>query len=59
MGLSYRYPFQDRSGSEVAPQDWMATDWDAYQGNAAGVIAAVERFLKAIANRRQRERGPF
>ncbi|MEO7033614.1 MAG: hypothetical protein ABI548_07045 [Polyangiaceae bacterium] len=55
--VSYRYPFRDSNGLDVAPVDWTATDWDAYQGNAAGVIAAVDRFLGAVENRRQRARG--
>lgn len=54
-GVSYRYPFRDAvSGNEVAPTDWTSTEWDAYQGNAAGVIAAIERFLRAVENRRRR-----
>ena len=55
--VSYRYPFRDSRGRAVAPQDWSATDWDVYQGNAAGVAAAIERFLRAVENRRQRARG--
>ena len=55
--VSYRYPFLDSNGKDVAPVDWTATDWDAYQGNAAGVVAAVDRFLRAVENRRQRARG--
>ncbi len=56
--VSYRYPFLDAGGKDVAPRDWTTTDWDAYQGNAAGVIAAIERFLRAVENRRQRSRSP-
>jgi hypothetical protein len=54
--VSYRYPFRDSAGRTLAPQDWTTTDWDAYQGNAAGVVAALERFLRAVDNRRQRTR---
>jgi hypothetical protein len=50
--VSYRYPFRDNVGNDIAPVDWTEADWDAYQGNAAGVIAAVERFLRAVENRR-------
>ena len=52
---SYRYPFQDH-GVEVAPVDWTAADWDAYQGNFVGVVASVDRFLRLVENRRQRGR---
>jgi hypothetical protein len=55
--VSYRYPFRDAGGKDVAPRDWTAGDWDAYQGNAAGVAAAVDRFLRSVENRRQRARG--
>jgi hypothetical protein len=55
---SYRYPFRDDAGRDVAPMDWSVTDWDAYQGNAAGVAAAIERFLRAVENRRKRGRAP-
>jgi hypothetical protein len=55
--VSYRYPFRDSAGKDVAPRDWTSTEWDAYQGNATGVAAAVERFLRALDNRRQRWRG--
>jgi hypothetical protein len=54
---SYRYPFRDATGHDVAPQDWGRADWDAYQGNAAGVTAALDRFIRAVENRRQRARG--
>jgi len=54
-GVSYRYPFHDAAkGEDVAPTDWTATEWDAYQGNATGAIAAIERFLRAVENRRKR-----
>lgn len=49
---SYRYPFVDGSGKDVAPVDWTETDWDAYQGNAPGIVAAAGRFLSALENRR-------
>ena len=55
--VSYRYPFRDNAGKDVAPRDWTAADWDSYQGNAAGVASAIERFIRAIENRRQRSRG--
>jgi hypothetical protein len=54
--VSYRYPFRDSTGRDLAPQDWTTADWDAYQGNAAGVAAVIERFLRAVDNRRQRAR---
>jgi hypothetical protein len=54
--VSYRYPFRDSSGQDIAPVDWTPTDWDAYQGNVAGVVASVDRFLRAVENRRQRAR---
>jgi hypothetical protein len=54
--VSYRYPFRDANGLDVAPRDWTTADWDAYQGNAAGVAAAIDRFLRAVDNRRQRTR---
>lgn len=54
-GVSYRYPFHDgEEGEDVAPTDWTAAQWDAYQGNALGVAAAIDRFLKAVDNRRRR-----
>ena len=53
---SYRYPFQDE-GKDVAPADWTTSKWDAYQGNVAGVVAAIERFLRAIEKRRLGGRG--
>jgi hypothetical protein len=54
-GVSYRYPFQDAAtGEDIAPMDWTTAEWDAYQGNATGVIAAIERFLKAVENCRRR-----
>lgn len=56
--VSYRYPFRDGTGRDVAPVDWTSTDWDAYQGNAAGVVASVDRLLRAVENCRQRARGP-
>ncbi len=56
--VSYRYPFVDTAGQEIAPVDWTATDWDAYQGNFAGVVAAIDRFLRAVEGRRQRGRTP-
>jgi hypothetical protein len=45
------------NGLDVAPCDWRAADWDAYQGNAIGIAAAIDRFLKAVDNRRLRGRG--
>jgi hypothetical protein len=54
--VSYRYPFRDSSGKEVAPRDWSATEWDAYQGNAPGAAAAIDRFLRSVENRRLRSR---
>jgi hypothetical protein len=56
--VSYRYPFKDTAGSDVAPRDWNAAEWDAYQGNRIGVVAALERFLGSIENRRKRGRAP-
>ena len=56
--VSYRYPFVDATGRDVAPVDWTSADWDAYQGNIAGLVASVDRFLRAVENRRQRARGP-
>jgi hypothetical protein len=57
--VSYRYPFRDSSNNVVAPRDWTITDWDAYQGNAMGVVRAVERFLHVVANRlRVNKRAP-
>jgi hypothetical protein len=53
---SYRYPFRDAAGNEVAPVDLRTADWDAYQGNALGVAAAIDRFLRVVENRRQRGR---
>jgi hypothetical protein len=53
---SYRYPFRDAAGEELAPVDWSTADWDAYQGNALGVAAAIDRFLRVVENRRQRGR---
>jgi hypothetical protein len=50
--VSYRYPFRDVAGNDVAPVDWTEADWDVYQGNAAGVVAAVNRLLNALENRR-------
>jgi len=50
--VSYRYPFQSAEGVDVAPIDWTEAEWDAYQGNAAGVIGAIDRFLRAVDNRR-------
>ena len=44
--VSYRYPFRDAVGRHVAPLDWTAREWGAYQGNFAGVVAAIERFLR-------------
>ena len=54
--VSYRYPFRDAHGKEIAPLDWTATDWDAFQGNAVGVARAVDRLLKAVDNRRKKAR---
>jgi hypothetical protein len=56
VDVSYRYPFRDGE-RDVAPCDWGAAQWDVYQGNALGVAAAVERFLKSVENRRLRARG--
>jgi hypothetical protein len=50
--VSYRYPFQSAEGADVAPIDWTDADWDGYQGNAAGVIGAIDRFLRVVDNRR-------
>jgi hypothetical protein len=50
--VSYRYPFHNDAGADLAPVDWTDADWDAYQGNAAGVIGAIDRFLRVIDNRR-------
>ncbi len=33
------------------------SDWDAYQGNYEGALAAVRRFLREIENRVKAERG--
>jgi hypothetical protein len=52
MDVSYRYPFQDGAGAHVAPIDWTDSDWDAYQGNGQGLVAAIARFLDAVENRR-------
>lgn len=54
--FSYRYPFEDLDGSDVAPCDLDRSRWDTYQGNATGVIAAVERFLRAVEKRREQGR---
>lgn len=54
--VSYRYPFQDAAGSHVAPADWTEANWDAYQGSAMGVVAAVTRFLGIVENRRIKSR---
>jgi hypothetical protein len=57
--VSYRYPFVDAAGTEIAPVDWKTSDWDLYQGNFAGVVAAIDRFLRAVEIlRRQRSRAP-
>jgi hypothetical protein len=56
--VSYRYPFRDALGHDVAPRDWEAADWDAYQGNGMGVSAAIRRFLDAVDARCKRSRGP-
>jgi hypothetical protein len=53
---SYRYPFRDSAGQEMAPVDWQTADWDAYQGNFDGVTASIGRFLRSVENRRQRGR---
>ena len=53
--VSYRYPFQvgDR---KVAPCELETIQWDSYQGNAMGVTAAIDRFLRQLENQ-QRKRG--
>jgi hypothetical protein len=56
VDVSYRYPFR-ANGLDVAPCDWRSADWDSYQGNAIGIAAAIDRFLKAVDNRRLRGRG--
>ncbi|MEZ4301864.1 MAG: hypothetical protein R3B70_43420 [Polyangiaceae bacterium] len=43
--VSYRYPFLV-DGDFVAPVAY--SEWDAYQGNVAGALAAVERLLAAV-----------
>lgn len=43
--VSYRYPFL-RDGSYVPLASF--DGWDAYQGNAQGARAAVERLLRAV-----------
>ena len=54
--VSYRYPFVDTDGNARAPADWTATDWNAYQGNAQGLSAALSRFLDRIERRRRLSR---
>jgi hypothetical protein len=48
LAHSYRYPFQDASGSFQAPCDCKATEWDAYQGPRATVVRAIERLLDLV-----------
>jgi hypothetical protein len=55
---SYRYPFLDATGKDIAPVDWNAQDWDVFQGNALGVSAAVARLLDKLGNRRKAGRSP-
>lgn len=54
---SYRYPFVDASGQLRAPADWLEADWDSYQGNSQGVIAALRKLLRDLENRVKTERG--
>jgi hypothetical protein len=55
---SYRYPFVDRGGDIIAPATWIASDWDAYQGNEMGVAKAIERLLSRVEDRIKMDRGP-
>ncbi|WP_437877944.1 hypothetical protein [Sorangium sp. So ce513] len=58
-GVSYRYPFRAASGQHVAPCEWVTADWDGYQGNALGITAALDRFIKAVENAvKRQQRGP-
>lgn len=52
--ISYRYPFEDAKSTVIAPV-WF-TEWDAYQGNHMGVVASIDRFLKAVRNRVRKDR---
>jgi hypothetical protein len=55
IDVSYRYPFVDgRTGRVLAPIDY--ADWDVHQGNFEGVMAAIDRFLKAVRNGARAER---
>lgn len=55
---SYRYPFRDFAGGDTAPVDWGAAEWNEYQGDFMGVVAAVERLLRSVRNTAKRNRPP-